>query len=93
MLITNPFCDEVNPALGAPLASLPLLKVNCPSLLSHHTVQTVGGGMDTNLWIKIFFKDFWKPLTSKRIGVVKVCLPNPTSQRNWQPSILTKFIR
>ena len=57
-VITNPFCDEVNPALGAPLPSLPLLKVNCPSLLSHHTVQTVGGGMDPNLWLKIVLKDF-----------------------------------
>ena len=93
MLITNPFCDKVNPALGAPLSSLPLLKVNCPSLFSHQTVQSMGGGMNTNLRLKDVLKDFWKLLTSKGIGVVKVCLPNPTSHRNWQPSILTKFIR
>ena len=93
MLITNPFCYKVNPALGAPLPSVPLLKVNCPSPLSHHSVQTVGGGMDSNLRLKILLEDFWKLLTSKGIGVVKVCLPNPTSHRNWHPSILTKFIR
>ena len=48
-LITNPFRDKVNPALGAPLSSVPLLKVNHPLPLSHHTVQPVGGGVDTNL--------------------------------------------
>ena len=48
-MITNPFRDKVNPALGAPLSSVPLLKVNHPFPLSHHTVQTVGGRMDTNL--------------------------------------------
>ena len=63
VVITNPLCDEVNPALGAPLAALPLLEVNCPSLLSHHTVQPVGGGMDTDLRLKIVVpEDFWKPL-------------------------------
>ena len=49
LVITNPFCAKVNPALGAPLATVPLLKVNHPFPLSHHTVQTVGGRMDTNL--------------------------------------------
>ena len=63
VVTTNPLCDEVNPALGAPLAALQLLEVNCPSLLSHHTVQPVGGGMDTDLRLKIVVhKDFWKPL-------------------------------
>ena len=63
VVTTNPLCDEVNPALGAPLAALPLLEVNCPSHLSHHTVQPVGGGMDTDLRLKIVVhKDFWKPL-------------------------------
>ena len=58
---TNPLCDEVNPALGAPLAALPLLEVNCPSHLSHHTVQPVGGGMNTDLRLNIVVH-FWKPL-------------------------------
>ena len=48
-LITNPFRDKVNPALGAPLSTVPLLKVNHPLPLSHHTVQPVGGGVDINL--------------------------------------------
>ena len=53
LVITNPFCAKVNPALGAPLATVPLLKVNHPFPLSHHTVQTVGGRMDTNLGFRI----------------------------------------
>ena len=54
-LITNPFRDKVNPALGAPLSSVPLLKVNHPLPLSHHTVQPVGGGVDTNLGFRKSF--------------------------------------
>ena len=43
-------------------------------------------------WTNVFIS-FERIVTSRGSGVVKVCLPNPTSQRNWRFSTLTRFIR